>query len=114
MNDHDPADATLLLRFLARVSGTSYDDNATQDVRRRVSAFFDTHLRDSPGADQRPGHPLGGPRTAASGALRSCLTSMSSAGLPSLPRQVRTGAPAINHWLSSVCRWSRWAPAYRS
>lgn len=46
MNDHDPA--TLLLRFLARVSGTRYDEDATQDARRRITEFFDTHLRDSP------------------------------------------------------------------
>lgn len=45
MNDHDPADATLLLGFLARVSGTKYDEAATNDARRRISAFFDTHLR---------------------------------------------------------------------
>lgn len=48
MNDHDPADATLLLRFLARVSGTRYDEDATRDARRRISAFFDTHLRQDP------------------------------------------------------------------
>lgn len=45
MNDHDPADATLLLGFLARVSGTKYDEAAANDARRRISAFFDTHLR---------------------------------------------------------------------
>jgi carboxymethylenebutenolidase len=45
MNDHDPADATLVLRFLARVSGTRYDEDATQDARRRITEFFDTHLR---------------------------------------------------------------------
>lgn len=46
MNDHDPADATLALRFLARVSGTRYDDEATRDARRRIVAFFRTHLGD--------------------------------------------------------------------
>lgn len=45
MNDHDPADATLMLRFLARISGTEYDAPAAADARRRVAAFFDTHLR---------------------------------------------------------------------
>jgi len=44
MNNHDPADATLLLRFLARVSGTRYDEAATSDARRRITAFFRTHL----------------------------------------------------------------------
>jgi carboxymethylenebutenolidase len=47
MNDHDPADATLFLRFLARISGTKYDDEATQDARRRITAFFNTHLSDT-------------------------------------------------------------------
>lgn len=45
MNDHDPADQTPLLKLLARVSGTRYDDAATADARRRIAAFFDTHLR---------------------------------------------------------------------
>jgi carboxymethylenebutenolidase len=44
MNDHDPADTTLLLRFLARVSGTRYDPAATEDARRRITAFFHEHL----------------------------------------------------------------------
>jgi carboxymethylenebutenolidase len=47
MNNHDPADATLLLRFLARISGTKYDEAAAHDARRRISAFFDRHLRES-------------------------------------------------------------------
>ena len=45
MNDHDPADATLFLRFLARVSGTKYDEEATRDARHRITQFFDTYLR---------------------------------------------------------------------
>lgn len=45
MNDHDPADATLVLRFLARVSGTAYDEQATRDARRRIVEFFGTYLR---------------------------------------------------------------------
>jgi carboxymethylenebutenolidase len=44
MNDHDPADTTLVLRFLARISGTRFDEAATTDARRRISAFFHTHL----------------------------------------------------------------------
>lgn len=46
LNDHDPVDATLMLRFLARVSGTRFDPEATVDARRRIVAFFDQHLRD--------------------------------------------------------------------
>jgi carboxymethylenebutenolidase len=45
MNDHAPEDQTLVLRFLARVSGTRYDEEATRDARRRIVAFFDRHLR---------------------------------------------------------------------
>jgi carboxymethylenebutenolidase len=44
MNDPDPADLTLLLRVLVRVSGTKYDEQATRDARRRIIAFFSTHL----------------------------------------------------------------------
>lgn len=47
MNDHDPADTTLALRFLARVSGTRFDAEATRDARRRIVDFFDMHLRQS-------------------------------------------------------------------
>ena len=52
MNDHDPADQTLLLRFLARTSNTKYDEDATRDARQRISAFFKRHLKDS-----QPGPP---------------------------------------------------------
>jgi carboxymethylenebutenolidase len=45
MNDHDPSDFTLFLRFLTWVSGTKYDEEATRDARRRIVAFFDTYLR---------------------------------------------------------------------
>lgn len=45
MNNHPPEDQTLLLRFLARISGTRYDEPATEDARRRIVAFFNEHLR---------------------------------------------------------------------
>lgn len=45
MNNHAPEDQTLSLRFLARVSGTRYDDASTQDARRRIAAFFNERLR---------------------------------------------------------------------
>jgi hypothetical protein len=38
MNDHDPADGTLL-RFPARISGTKYDEEAIRDARRRIPAI---------------------------------------------------------------------------
>lgn len=45
MNDHDPQDQTLMLTFLAKVSGTRYDPTATADARRRILAMFERHLR---------------------------------------------------------------------
>jgi len=45
MNNHAAEDQTLFLRFLARISGTRYDDAATVDARRRIVAFFNEHLR---------------------------------------------------------------------
>jgi carboxymethylenebutenolidase len=44
MNDHAPEDQSLFLRFLARISGTRYDEAATADARQRIVAFFNTHL----------------------------------------------------------------------
>lgn len=44
MNDHAPEDQTLFLRFLARISGTRYDEAATVDARRRIIEFFNQHL----------------------------------------------------------------------
>jgi carboxymethylenebutenolidase len=52
MNDHDPADLTPLLRVLGRFSHAAYDDPATQDARRRITAFFDRHLREDAPAPQ--------------------------------------------------------------
>jgi carboxymethylenebutenolidase len=53
MNDYDPASTGLFLRFLARVSGTRFDEAATRDARHRIVAFFRTHL-DGPGAPTPP------------------------------------------------------------
>lgn len=44
MNDPDPADLTPLLVVLSKISGTRYDPEATADARRRIEAFFSTHL----------------------------------------------------------------------
>jgi len=44
MNDHDPADQTPLLVLLARISGTRFHEPSTQDARRRIADFFNTHL----------------------------------------------------------------------
>jgi carboxymethylenebutenolidase len=36
---------TPLTVLLSRVSGTRYHEPSDQDARRRIVAFFDTHLR---------------------------------------------------------------------
>ena len=45
INDPDPAHATLLLIFLAKISGTHYHEASAQDARRRIAAFFGKHLK---------------------------------------------------------------------
>jgi carboxymethylenebutenolidase len=45
MNDHDPSDSTWVFRLLSWISNTRYDARATADARRRITAFFDVHLR---------------------------------------------------------------------
>lgn len=40
----DPADATLLLTFLSKVSGTRYHEPSARDAHRRIAAFFHRHL----------------------------------------------------------------------
>jgi carboxymethylenebutenolidase len=44
INAHDPADMTLLLTVLTRVSGTRYHEPSARDARRRIAAFFSRHL----------------------------------------------------------------------
>ena len=48
LNDHPPADRTPLLLVLTLVSGTRYHEPSAQDARRRILAFFDTHLKSAP------------------------------------------------------------------
>jgi carboxymethylenebutenolidase len=36
---------TPLLVLLNRISGTRYHESSAQDARRRIVAFFDTHLK---------------------------------------------------------------------
>jgi carboxymethylenebutenolidase len=45
MNDHDPSDSTWIFRVLAWISNTRYDARATADARRRITAFFEAHLK---------------------------------------------------------------------
>ena len=44
INDHDPADLTLLLTVLSKVSGTRYHEPSARDAHRRIAAFFGRHL----------------------------------------------------------------------
>jgi carboxymethylenebutenolidase len=44
INDHDPADQTLLLVVLAKVSGTRYHEPSARDAHQRIAAFFHHHL----------------------------------------------------------------------
>src|SRR6185437_3588187 len=44
INDHDPADMTLLLTVLTKVSGTRHHEQSARDARRRIAAFFSRHL----------------------------------------------------------------------
>lgn len=45
MNDHDPADQTLLLVVLAKLSGTRFHEPSAEDARRRIISFFNRHLK---------------------------------------------------------------------
>ena len=45
INNPDPADATPLLIFLAKISGTRYHEPSAQDARLRIAAFFGKHLK---------------------------------------------------------------------
>jgi carboxymethylenebutenolidase len=44
INDHDPADQTLLLTVLSKVSGTRYHEPSARDAHRRIAAFLGRHL----------------------------------------------------------------------
>jgi len=45
MNDHDPADTSMLFLMFGKAIGARYDAEATADARRRILAFFSTHLQ---------------------------------------------------------------------
>jgi carboxymethylenebutenolidase len=48
INDHDPADMTLLLTVLNRISGTRYHAPSASDAHRRIAGFFRRHLTHPP------------------------------------------------------------------
>ena len=44
INDHNPADMTLLLVVLSKLSRTRYHEPSASDAHRRIAAFFQAHL----------------------------------------------------------------------
>lgn len=49
LNDHDPAESPVLFTVMGRLVGAGYHEQSAADARRRIVAFFDTHLK-SPAA----------------------------------------------------------------
>lgn len=47
LNDHDDDPVPLVFRLLNRTVNGAYHEPSARDARRRIVAFFDTHLRDS-------------------------------------------------------------------
>ena len=45
MNDHEPAELPRWVMLLAKVTAASYHEPSANDARRRIVAFFRTHLR---------------------------------------------------------------------
>lgn len=48
LNDPDPADLTLMLTSLSKISGTRFHEPSAQHARQRIIAFFDQHLKEQP------------------------------------------------------------------
>jgi carboxymethylenebutenolidase len=49
MNDHKPGDAPRIVLVLGTIMGARYRDEPANDARKRISAFFDEHLKMSRG-----------------------------------------------------------------
>ncbi len=47
LNDHDPAEASVIFRVLARLSGAQFHQPSAIDARGRIVAFFAQHLKPS-------------------------------------------------------------------
>ncbi|HEU5470853.1 MAG TPA: dienelactone hydrolase family protein [Actinophytocola sp.] len=45
LNDHDPADVPGAVRLASRMTSMGYHGPSAADARKRILAFFDTHLR---------------------------------------------------------------------
>ena len=44
LNDHDPAELPFWIKVLAKVTAASYHEASARDARRRILAFFRSHL----------------------------------------------------------------------
>jgi carboxymethylenebutenolidase len=44
LNDHDPAELPIWVKVIAKLAAASYHDPSAPDARRRIVAFFRTHL----------------------------------------------------------------------
>lgn len=44
LNDHDPAELPVWVKAIAKLAAASYDEPSARDARRRIIAFFRTHL----------------------------------------------------------------------
>jgi carboxymethylenebutenolidase len=45
LNDHDPGEVPWVFRVLGRLSFSEYHGSSAEDARRRITGFFDQHLR---------------------------------------------------------------------
>jgi len=48
LNDHAPADAPAVFVMLAKLTGSTFHDPSAADARRRITDFFDLHLKQAP------------------------------------------------------------------
>jgi carboxymethylenebutenolidase len=45
LNDHDPAEAPVLMRVVAKLMGSAFHEESAVDARGRIVRFFDDHLK---------------------------------------------------------------------
>jgi carboxymethylenebutenolidase len=45
LNDHDPAEAPVLMRVVAKLMGSAFHEESAVDARGRIVRFFDEHLK---------------------------------------------------------------------
>jgi carboxymethylenebutenolidase len=52
LNDHDPAELPLWVKAIAKLAAAEYHEESARDARRRIIAFFRTHLADGQGVEE--------------------------------------------------------------